>query len=91
MKVRKIGKEEICMVVRVDKENGYIDLSKKRVLTAEIPDATEKFVKGKTVQAIMRSVHEATGATLKDLYEKIVWPLQTDGSLCFDKFIRHIK
>lgn len=72
MKLRKIGKQEICMVIRVDKENGYIDLSKKRVPQYEIPAVQQRYAKGKTVQAIMRSIHEATNVPVIELYEKIV-------------------
>ena len=76
MKVRKIGKQEICMVLRVDKENGYIDLSKKRVPKQEMQVVQNRFADGKVVQAIMRSVMEETKIGVDVLYQTIVFPLQ---------------
>jgi translation initiation factor 2 alpha subunit (eIF-2alpha) len=37
------------MVIRVDRENGYIDLSKKRVPKGDNADVQSRFAKGKMV------------------------------------------
>ena len=42
------------MVLRVDKEKGYIDLSKRRVSPEDIAAADERFNKSKMVHSIMR-------------------------------------
>jgi translation initiation factor 2 subunit 1 len=50
------------MVLRVDKEKGYIDLSKRRVSPEDIAAAEEKFNKSKMVHSIMRHAAETTGS-----------------------------
>merc|ERR1711920_173085 len=48
-KLIRVGKNESVMVLRVDKEKGYIDLSKRRVSTEEITKCEEKYNKSKQV------------------------------------------
>lgn len=53
------------MVLRVDKEKGYIDLSKRRVSPEDIAAAEEKFNKSKMVHSIMRHTAETTGSNVR--------------------------
>jgi translation initiation factor 2 subunit 1 len=55
------------MVLRVDKEKGYIDLSKRRVSPEDIAAAEEKFNKSKMVHSIMRHTAETTGSEVRGL------------------------
>ena len=48
-KLIRVGKNEVVMVLRVDKEKGYIDLSKRRVDPEDILKCEERFNKAKTV------------------------------------------
>lgn len=79
------------MAIRVDEEGGYIDLSKKRVKQSDVPIIEEKYAKGKTVQAIMHSVVEKTGADMAELYKSIVWPLQRKYPHALDAFTDALK
>lgn len=90
MKLRKIGKKEICLVIRVDQENGYIDLSKKRV-PSDVTNIMDKYAKGKVVRDMMRSIHEATNVGIPNLYTSIVYPLQRSGKHALDMFIENIE
>ena len=45
----RIGRNECVVVIRVDKEKGYIDLSKRRVSPEDIVRCEEKFAKAKAV------------------------------------------
>lgn len=54
----KVGRIEPVMVLRVDKEKGYIDLSKRRVSEEDIQGCEERFNKSKLVHSIMRHVAE---------------------------------
>jgi translation initiation factor 2 alpha subunit (eIF-2alpha) len=67
----KVGRQEPVMVLRVDKEKGYIDLSKRRVSEEDIAVCEERYNKSKLVHSIMRHVAETMEADLQ------VWFLWT--------------
>ena len=50
-KLIRVGRNEVVMVLRVDKEKGYIDLSKRRVNPEDILRCEERYNKAKTVHA----------------------------------------
>jgi len=74
-KLIRVGKTECAMVLRVDKEKGYIDLSKRRVSTEDMKRCEDRFNKAMQVQQILRLVAEKEGNTLENLYETLGWPL----------------
>lgn len=74
-KLIKVGRQEPVMVLRVDKEKGYIDLSKRRVSPEDVAACEDKFAKSKQVHSIMRHVAETTSENLEELYKQIAWPL----------------
>lgn len=74
-KLIRVGKLEVAMVIRVDKEKGYIDLSKRRVAREDIIKCEERYSKGKAVNSIMRHLAETTGSNLEELNKQIAWPL----------------
>ena len=78
-KLIRVGRNEVVVVIRVDKEKGYIDLSKRRVSAEEILKCEEKFARGKTVNSILRHTAEVlkltTDEQFEELYEKTAWKL----------------
>ena len=78
-KLIRVGRNEIVVVIRVDKEKGYIDLSKRRVSPEEIIKCEEKFARGKTVNSILRHTAEvlkmSTDEEFESLYEKTAWKI----------------
>jgi len=75
-KLIRVGRNECVVVIRVDKDKGYIDLSKRRVSPEEVLKCEEKFSKAKTVNSILRHVAELMGYSdpeLEELYEKTAW------------------
>ncbi|ORY32738.1 hypothetical protein BCR33DRAFT_856452 [Rhizoclosmatium globosum] len=82
----RVGKNEVVVVLRVDKEKGYIDLSKRRVSPEDIAKCEEKFNKSKQVHSIMRHVAERTGEPLEQLYETITWPIYKKFGHAYDAF-----
>lgn len=74
-KLIRVGKSECVSVLRVDRDKGYIDLSKRRVSPEQLKATTERYNKGKVVHAIMRTVAEKLDLPLIDLNRMITWPL----------------
>lgn len=82
----KVGRQEPVMVVRVDKQKGYIDLSKRRVSEEEVAACEEKYNKSKMVHSIMRHVAETSGVDLEELYTNVAWPLYRQYGHAFEAF-----
>merc|ERR1719450_1258060 len=80
-KLIRVGRTEPVVVIRVDKDKGYIDLSKRRVSKEDIERCTEKYSKAKAVNSIVRHVAEILGfktnEELEDLYKKTAWYFET--------------
>ncbi|AES71218.1 putative translation initiation factor 2, alpha subunit, polyribonucleotide nucleotidyltransferase [Medicago truncatula] len=82
----KVGRTEPVMVLRVDKEKGYIDLSKRRVSEEDIQACEERYNKSKLVHSIMRHVAETLDLDLEELYVHIGWPLYRKYGHAFEAF-----
>jgi len=74
------------MVLRVDKEKGYIDLSKRRVSEEDVAGCEERYNKSKLVHSIMRHVADTMDADLEDLYTHVAWPLYKKYGHAFEAF-----
>ncbi|KAI9102696.1 eukaryotic translation initiation factor 2 alpha subunit-domain-containing protein [Phlyctochytrium arcticum] len=85
-KLIRVGRNEVVVVLRVDREKGYIDLSKRRVSAEDIAKCEEKFNKSKAVHSIMRHVAERLNWSLEELYEKYGWPLYRKYGHAYEAF-----
>jgi translation initiation factor 2 subunit 1 len=85
-KLLRVGKNEVVMVIRVDKEKGYIDLSKRRVSGADIRRTDERFSKSKSVHSVLRHVSTRLRVPLASLYQRIAWPLARKYGHAYDAF-----
>src|ERR1700761_7682102 len=74
-KLIRVGRNEVVVVLRVDKEKGYIDLSKRRVSPEDIVKCEERYNKSKMVHSILRHVAEKTLVPIEKIYESVAWPL----------------
>merc|ERR1712134_62276 len=74
-KLIRVNRNEVVMVLRVDKEKGYIDLSKRRVSAEDVAKCEERYNKAKAVHRVMRHVADRQGKRLEELYEMVGWPL----------------
>ena len=76
-KLIRVGRTECVVVIRVDKDKGYIDLSKRRVYAKDLLQCEERFAKAKAVNSILRHVAEQLGydqnEQLEDLYMRTAW------------------
>ncbi|KAI6126920.1 eukaryotic translation initiation factor 2 subunit alpha [Pisolithus sp. B1] len=100
-KLIRVGRNEVVVVLRVDREKGYIDLSKRRVSPEDIVKCDERYTKSKTVASIMRHVASklpaaaaeegadagsSEEAALEKLYDEIAWPLGRTYGHPYDAF-----
>lgn len=85
-KLIRVNRNEVVMVLRVDKEKGYIDLSKRRVSPEDVQGCEERFNKAKAVHGVLRHLAERRKYHLEDLYEKIGWPLYRKYGHAYDAF-----
>ncbi|GAM84592.1 hypothetical protein ANO11243_025880 [Dothideomycetidae sp. 11243] len=85
-KLIRVGRNEVVVVLRVDKEKGYIDLSKRRVSPEDIIKCEERYNKSKMVHSIMRHVAEKTNTPIEELYQNIGWPLNKKYGHAIDAF-----
>ncbi|KAH0552910.1 hypothetical protein GP486_006891 [Trichoglossum hirsutum] len=85
-KLIRIGRNEVVVVLRVDKEKGYIDLSKRRVSPEDVVKCEERYNKSKMVHSILRHVAEKTKVPIEDLYKTIGWPLNKKYGHSIDAF-----
>jgi translation initiation factor 2 subunit 1 len=82
----KVGRNEVVVVMRVDKDKGYIDLSKRRVSAEEAIECEERYNKSKAVHSIFRHVAEKHKVALEELYKTIGWPLNRKYGHAYDAF-----
>ena len=82
----QVGRQEPVMVLRVDKEKGYIDLSKRRVAAEDLAACEDRWNKSKMVHSIMRHLAEITGQELEVLYKAVGWPLYKAYGHAFEAF-----
>lgn len=74
------------MVLRVDKEKGYIDLSKRRVSPEDIAKCDERFQRSKAVHSIVRHVAELQHIDMEALYSQTAWPLYAKYGHAYEAF-----
>ena len=85
-KLIRVGKQEVCMVLRVDRDKGYIDLSKRRVSPEDVAKCDERFQRSKAVHSIVRHVSEITHIDMEALYRQTAWPLYQKFGHAYEAF-----
>uniref|UniRef100_A0A7S1KMK2 S1 motif domain-containing protein n=2 Tax=Percolomonas cosmopolitus TaxID=63605 RepID=A0A7S1KMK2_9EUKA len=83
-KVARVGKLECVVVLRVDKERGYIDLSKRRVNEDDQEKCIQKYQKSKAVHGIMLNCAQVLKIPIRECYERVGWPLYRKFGHAFD-------
>jgi len=74
------------MVLRVDKEKGYIDLSKRRVSPEDVAKVEERFQRSKAVHSIVRHVSEIQHVEMETLYRQTAWRLYEKFGHAYEAF-----
>eukprot|EP00049_Salpingoeca_infusionum_P009870 m.167795 g.167795 ORF g.167795 m.167795 type:complete len:320 (+) comp14467_c0_seq7:2321-3280(+) len=75
-KLVRVGRNECVVVLRVDGDKGYIDLSKRRVQPEEVAECEDKYNQAKIINTILRNVADSCSYPLEELYEKTAWLLE---------------
>lgn len=89
-KLIRVGKQEVCMVLRVDQEKGYIDLSKRRVSAEDVVKCEERFQRSKSVHSIVKHVSELTKMEMEAVYRATAWPLYVKFGHAYEAFLASI-
>ncbi|EYU45547.1 hypothetical protein MIMGU_mgv1a020140mg [Erythranthe guttata] len=82
----RIGRVEPVMVLHVDPEKGFVNLSKRRVSEDDAKACEERYSKSKNVHSILRHVAETMDVDLEDLYIHVGWPLSRKYGHAFEAF-----
>lgn len=77
-KLVQVNRKEIVMVMRVDREKGYVDLSKKRVPPNEREKFMEKFKNSSIVHSILKQVCAISDYSIEKAYKSFGWKLYDD-------------
>mmetsp|Transcript_4883 Transcript_4883/g.15483 ORF Transcript_4883/g.15483 Transcript_4883/m.15483 type:complete len:300 (-) Transcript_4883:220-1119(-) len=83
-KLIRVNRNEVVMVLRVDKEKGYIDLSKRRVSAEDVVKCEERYNKAKAVHRVMRHVADRQHRALEEMYTIVGWPLYKKYGHAYD-------
>eukprot|EP01120_Amphizonella_sp_Union-15-10_P010481 TRINITY_DN419_c0_g2_i1.p1 TRINITY_DN419_c0_g2~~TRINITY_DN419_c0_g2_i1.p1 ORF type:complete len:374 (+),score=94.02 TRINITY_DN419_c0_g2_i1:154-1122(+) len=82
----KQGQIKVLQVVRVDKQRGYVDLSKRDITQEDIDQCSRKFNRCKMIHNTLKRLSETRHRKLPELYEKIVWPLDRKYNTAYRAF-----
>lgn len=86
LRAKKMQKQEVCYVIRVDKEKKFIDLSKKQINTEQAKICEENYEKAKKIQNLFFPLCTALKMDMIEFYELIVWPLETEEKSAYEVF-----
>lgn len=85
-KLLKVGKLDFMLVINIDKEGGFIDLSKKQVKIGDVEVQKREFDKSKVVHLIMKLTAHDLKCELIELYEAFGWDLYDKFDHAYDAF-----
>lgn len=85
-KILKLGTQDVMQVIEVDKEGGFIDLSKRTVQIGDVEEKRKWFDKSKVVHLIMRLTAFKLQCKVLDLYEAFGWDLYDKFDHAYDAF-----
>ena len=85
-KLLRVGTQDYMQVIGIDKEGGFIDLSKRTVQLEDVETKKKEFDKAKIVHLIMRLTAYNMRCKLIDLYQAYGWDLYDKFDHAYDAF-----
>lgn len=85
-KLCRVNRHEVVTVLRVDKDKGYIDLSKRQVAPEDVAKCEDRYNKAKAVHSVLRHIAGVKNLDLQSLYRSIGWPLYKKYGHAYDAF-----
>jgi translation initiation factor 2 subunit 1 len=82
----KVNKEEAVMVLRVDTEKGYIDLSRRKVKVDDQNLCEKMYKQSKKVHNVMKQTAAMLNKDLEELYIQFGWPLYEKHEHAYNAF-----
>lgn len=86
LKEIRVGQFCVCLVLRVEPEKGYVDLSRRRVNQEERNRYLDTYAKSKTVHSTMKNLASQYSLSLREVCEKVAWPLYREHAHAYDAF-----
>merc|ERR1719221_144766 len=83
-KLVKVGRHESATVLRI--EDGFIDLSRRRVSSEDAAQCNERYQRSKIVHSILSHLAIVTHRNLDMLYHTITWPLMKKFGHAYEAF-----
>lgn len=87
----RLNNVEVAEVIRIDKEKGYIDLSKKSVSGENIKFMEEKYSKLKIIHEIAKKTSRIKEISIEDVYENLIWKLYDEYDDAYEAFQLSLK
>ena len=85
-KLLRVGTQDIMQVIHIDKEGGFIDLSKRTIQMADIEETKKFFEKSKIVNLIMKLTAFTLGVRVIDVNESFGFDLYDHFEHAYDSF-----
>ncbi|ELA40766.1 uncharacterized protein VICG_02197 [Vittaforma corneae ATCC 50505] len=85
--VAKVGNVEVCQVLTVEEDKGFVDLSLKRVSDKEKQECRDSFSRAKLAYQIVAKASKLSGQSIKDVYETWAYGKEDEYGSLFSYFV----
>jgi translation initiation factor 2 subunit 1 len=71
----KVSQKYVLQVIRVDKTQGYVDLSKRLLTESDLVNGSKKYNDNKNIQGVFKRFAKDFGQDFLALQRDVIWPL----------------
>ncbi|EPR80085.1 Alpha subunit of translation initiation factor eIF2, partial [Spraguea lophii 42_110] len=87
----KIGKMEICSILRVDEEKGFIDLSRKKPSVSDYEKKYRSYLSNKSAHNVMIGLAQSFNKDVLQLYNEFGWKKADEYGSLYNYFLELFK